>query len=117
MIIFACYNSFSSYDNDSWFDALSFGALGQATTFCSKVPNINEEQYLTSFNFFFQCDKDYFIEEVLNVGLLNYEENSLETSLYNIQTICYQEDYGLAGEYVNFNEIKQTIRTDCYGKE
>ena len=40
MAIFASYNSYSSYSNNAWFNVLSFGSLGQANTFCSKVPNI-----------------------------------------------------------------------------
>ena len=76
MVIFWSYNSFSSFSNNSWFDALSFGSMGQANTFCSKVPNINLED-LESFNFFFQCDKNYFIQDVFNVGLLDYHTTSV----------------------------------------
>ena len=90
MVIFASYNSFSAYSNYTWFDVLSFGSLGQTTTFCSKVPNIAED--LTSFNFFFQCDRHYFVDQVYDVGLLEYESQSLEESLSAIQTICYYED-------------------------
>lgn len=71
MAIFASYNSFSSYSNNAWFDVLSFGSLGQANTFCSKVPNIKED--LIYFKFIFQCDANYYIDEVYSVGLLEYE--------------------------------------------
>ena len=80
---------------------LSFGSLGQANTFCSKVPNISEN--LDSFNFFFQCDKNYFVDEVYSVGLLgDYETNSFEKELEDIQTICYQEDNSAAGKFIDF---------------
>ena len=76
MVIFWSYNSFSSFSNNSWFDALSFGSMGQANTFCSKVPNINLDD-LESFNFFFQCDNNYFIQDVFNVGLIDYQTTSV----------------------------------------
>ena len=90
--------------------------MGQSSTVCSKVPNMAED--LVDFNYLFQCHKHYYIGEVYNVGLLDYDKSNISKSLHRVQTFCYynKEEMTNFADLINFKALKKIVEDECVGK-
>ena len=73
---------------------------------------------LVDFNYLFQCHKHYYIGEVYNVGLLDYDKNNISKSLHRVQTFCYFDEAEIKnfGDLISFQTLKKIVEDDCVAK-
>ena len=95
MIIFATFDNQSASNTSSLFSGINFGSLGQANSLCSRASNIPGAKGV---KFLFTCDKDYFIGEIISVGMHALDVDSYihgdQTSFEDFENVCYN-----TGEY------------------
>ena len=97
-------------------DAMTFAAMGQASTVCSKSPNFKNE---TDINLTFSCPRNYIISRVFSTGLIGIDAEQIEQDEQTItdvektigasSKICYLDASPLEElTYLNINVTRLT---------